>query len=810
MAPKETLEGIANTISHTRVTEEESIMKNLLFPSDGPVTVKYLIDRYDLMGIPHFQRGLVWNDENTSLLLESLYFDTPCGTIILWEPEDPQKEGIPLSKSSDLKYLIIDGQQRIRCLYNALGPERERSAQDTSGEDEGDQGDIEPNVQRVWCLNLSRVPGLNEFFDTGMSRYRMFHFVTNPRVGGERVRYNLIPLNLFFEDQDTDVRALIRPTSATPHEVLRRMEEIRLRDGIRLLLDKKVFSLKVYTKEYKLSSVVALYNRINSAGKRVESEEKAFATLVSLYPLTNQWLKEVFESIHERSDVSTEGFKRDNILKRRKERNFGFKLFIRTFIQVCAYHFGSSLGSNSFSFEVINNLPFQMRLKNDLEVTWGLFGRTGRVVQFVRELLRDGLKCDDLQTLPDTTSLLPLFQVLIRFPKFMEPEMQRYVPMLQCLALRLLLSQNPTQEKILGLVKLINRAEKAENCFKELETKVERPIELRKKLPTRLEKSNALQDRYTLMLYWLLRKREVIDFSYENLDEEKCKHMRKQYGKELPLKDSVEPEKQHILPYSLLDKLYNLEKRGRVSKHQANNIGNITYISHDLNDFKTGLGSKPINLALDPPDNLEGHFLGTTGNVGYMYEKAKKKAINAGAANREKAKRAFEGFCKRRRELIAEAFVKWVEDLAPALTIPERIEPEARVEASLQDQVHRRDYPDDIEDAVLELVADRSLRFKLLRRKQISKEDLVRRVSSSSDHKGFIIWFLDDQFEVEPAPSSALYKKLERLMTGKAPQAKKGVNPGNWVLPARGEKSEVTVRILIEFAQLISGVNAKE
>ncbi len=128
---------------------------------------------------------------------------------------------------------------------------------------------------------------------------------------------------------------------------------------------------------------------------------------------------------------------------------------------------------------------------------------------------------------------------------------------------------------------------------------------------------------------------------------------------------------------------------------------------------------------------------------------------------------------------------------------------------SVKNLIDHYDFMGDVEDAVLELVADRSLRFKLLRRKQISKEDLVRRVSSSSDRKGFIIWFLDDQLEVEPAPSLALYKKFEGLMTGKVPRAKKGTNPGNWMLPARGEESEITVRILIEFSQLLSGVNAK-
>ena len=96
---------------------------------------------------------------------------------------------------------------------------------------------------------------------------------------------------------------------------------------------------------------------------------------------------------------------RDGFLKRRKERNFGFKLFIRTFIQVCAYRFQSSLGSNSFSFDVVNSLPFQRRLKKEPAETRRLFDRTSQVVRFVRALLGDGLKCDDLQTLPDTTSL---------------------------------------------------------------------------------------------------------------------------------------------------------------------------------------------------------------------------------------------------------------------------------------------------------------------------------------------------------------------------------------------------------------------
>src|ERR1022692_3892534 len=95
------------------------------------ISARELIRDYDSLGIPHFQRGLVWTDENTALLLESLYFNTPCGTIILWQAKNPEKEGIPLPSrpgvlpavpgSGKPKYLIVDGQQRIRSLRTALG-----------------------------------------------------------------------------------------------------------------------------------------------------------------------------------------------------------------------------------------------------------------------------------------------------------------------------------------------------------------------------------------------------------------------------------------------------------------------------------------------------------------------------------------------------------------------------------------------------------------------------------------------------------------------------------------------------------------
>ena len=775
----------------------EEKMNGSALPTDP--SVQYLIDLYDSIGIPHFQRGLVWSDENTALLLESLYLDTPCGTIILWEPREPEKEGVPLSNPHGLKYLVIDGQQRIRSLRDALKAESENPAPEQLDEEGDDSGDIEPNARRVWCLNLSRVPELTEYFDTGMWRYPMFRLIADPTREATRVKHNFVPLRFFFEDRDADVSKLIRSTS-TPEEVLRRMDEIHLGDHIRSLRKKKVFFLKILQeseKEHRLGDMVRLYNRINSAGKRVESEEKAFATLVSLHPSMSAWLKDLFEAVH--PDAPAGDLERDAFLKRRKERNFGFKLFIRTFIQVCAYRFQSSLGSNSFSFDVVNSLPFQMRLKKDPVETQRLLNRTSHVVQFVRDLLREGLKCDDLQTLPDTTSLLPFFQVLIRFPDLM---VQDYTHVLQCLTLRLLLSQNQSQEEIFKLVKLVNRTETAKECLKKLDDEIGVPDDLRRKLSKRLKEANTLLDRHVLLLYWLLRKRGARDFSYKNLKEKKPLLM--QQGKEFALEEGVEPEKQHIVPYSLLEKLYNIEKRGRVSRHVANNIGNITFISNALNHYETGLGSDPITLEWDPVDNLECHFLGTTGGVGEAYENAKKMAMNADAASRKEAQGAFEDFCERRRALIIEALVKWVEELGPGLTIGERVRPEERFDPLLQDRVRGLDYPADIEDAVLDLARAEPLRFAPARRKKATDKELVRKVKSPSDQKGFIIRFLEDQLEVEPAAGSALYEMLAKLRPA-SPSHQERL--GKWVLPTRGEGSANTSRILIEFAQQLSHVN---
>lgn len=74
---------------------------------DGRRSIDELLGFYEQMGIPHFQRGSVWDPAAVGLLLESLYYGTPCGVIILWAPPDVAPHGIPLGQAS-MRYLIID------------------------------------------------------------------------------------------------------------------------------------------------------------------------------------------------------------------------------------------------------------------------------------------------------------------------------------------------------------------------------------------------------------------------------------------------------------------------------------------------------------------------------------------------------------------------------------------------------------------------------------------------------------------------------------------------------------------------------
>jgi hypothetical protein len=496
--------------------------------------------------------------------------------------------------------------------------------------------------------------------DGALDRYPLFWKVKDPRSDGAHYKNNLIPLSIFTGAEDGELTwDRITPEANRP-SVLARMKEIGLLDQVRAIWKREFFYLVMEESAGKnhTADVVQLYNRINSGGKRVESEERAFATLTSIWPGTNAWLQDLFREIHpenvRRDERSLRG--RDDMLRRKKERNFGFKLFIRTFLQACAYHLGYSVGSSTFSFDISARPDFQATLaapENNAELLT-IASETRQGVVAIRSALSD-LGCDALQTLPDTESLLPVFQLFLRFPAVLTSEAHR--PSIRFLVLRLMLAELRTRE-LLELVKVVNRSDGFQECIDALAKKTS----LRGDLKERLKESNSLQDRYVLLLYWLLRRRGARDFSYKNVDTAR---RAKLDNVEAQLCEKVDPEKQHIVPYSTLKIVLEIEGRGRQGSHVANNIGNLTYISHDLNHYETGLGAEQMDLSLESVENLRAHLL--------LQDDSNEKDVRDHYSEACEGKRAFESFCKSRRSLISQAFTAWHSDLESAVGKPARV-----------------------------------------------------------------------------------------------------------------------------------------
>jgi len=77
--------------------------------------------------LPEFQRSFVWDDEHISSLLASLSLSYPMGAIMMLENGNPDVrfkprpiEGVELTQPEEPERFILDGQQRLTALFQAL------------------------------------------------------------------------------------------------------------------------------------------------------------------------------------------------------------------------------------------------------------------------------------------------------------------------------------------------------------------------------------------------------------------------------------------------------------------------------------------------------------------------------------------------------------------------------------------------------------------------------------------------------------------------------------------------------------------
>ena len=639
----------------------------------------------ECVGIPHFQRGLVWSSESTALLLESLYLDTPLGTVILWQPESATSHGIKLPwTQGEPKYFVVDGQQRLRTLRSVLFDDEapsEAEEPEVGAEGEAAHGEQADGTQRVWCLNLARIRELAPYLSPELRGQPMFMKVRDPAAAKARFRHNLVPLRRLREcwtpDTETYVRERLRLTGDRADDlareaVLRTVKERVVKEVAQMA--NRPLGLEVLEEKagrYDVDEVVRLYNRINSAGRRVEAEEKALATLVSIHPGSTERIKEIFEAVH--PSEQNAGQSRDDHLQRQKEKHFGFKLFIRVFVQACSHHFNYSPGASSLSFSLLDVPRVQDELREHPEETAKLWSWTKEVLTFVRHtILAERLHCDDLRFCPDAFSLTPLFQLLLKYPALMKHE--RYWDVLARFTLRLYLAE-PNGRELMKLCNSIRNSHTFEACLTAIEAlKLDTD-----KLNELFERSMSLQHRGALLLYWLERKEQARDLSYENqvpvegerdgakapVKERVLAELAKlpSYNRaretsgedaaEALIDESCEPEKQHLVPYSLLKPLFGLSG-SRVGSHEINSVGNLTYISRPLNR-SSGLSDNPADLRRETDENKRAHLLSDEFITLYeavLAEKDPKQRLSN-----------FQAMYQKRTKAIASAFEDWIASL---------------------------------------------------------------------------------------------------------------------------------------------------
>jgi hypothetical protein len=604
-------------------------------------SVQDVLDRVPELGIPHFQRGMVWGEDTKAALLESLYYDTPCGSFVLWQPDDCTIHGVRIDAAATrpMRHLVIDGQQRIRSLHSVFG---------------------QAGGTRTWCLNLAALPEVAGQADPLQRQASLFVFAKDPvlRTDAERrspSARNLLPLRAI------EAAAFWTNPSLDPYRELTTLDPALVEKlypsvykGVVAIRSRRFFvSIQ---RDAALADMVNLYNRINSGGKRVEVEERAFARLVGLQPGTFRDLKAAFDAVHgprdATPDVSAAKLERDQVLQRQKERAFGFKLFIRVFLQVCQHHLGFPQGRTEFSFELAEKASFIKAFgslgPSDADALWT---ETIQVLGHVRSVLIKPLCADDLRFVPDASALMPAFQLLIHYPDLKD---ERYRPLLAALSLRLMLAELDSR-RLLQLVAIAG--DPNEVAFRAI-PKMLKALKDRltpSALSGRLQYANSIQSRYVLLLYWLQRSLRARDFQYEHVPQPNSLK-----GPELLLEERVEPEKQHLLPFIKAQKLYGGELR-RASSHPVNSIGNLTYISRELNDFDGGLGEHFARLDLEPAGNLAAHLVGD--RVLKEYESLRRRFEKEDVASASAGRESFERMVHRRRENIQAAFERWIADL---------------------------------------------------------------------------------------------------------------------------------------------------
>lgn len=317
--------------------------------------------------IPEFQRPFVWSPEQVKHLAESLCWDYPVGTLLLWDSRHYQESRAALGTQTSL--WIIDGQQRTTALCLLFG------------------------MKPFWW----EVADWNKAFE----RYDVMANVL-PGEGADRVEFALrnpvrerdprwVSVREVLQHKDPSALTMLAEEKATQlasdlntykevfrkvHANLQQVWRIRERD------------IPVITINHDVEDVAEIFARLNQAGTRVREAD----VILALAAVQNRgWVRE--EYIPFSRDLADRGWELDA------------GVYIRTMTGIAA---GRAR---------IADVPRDLWSAQQLPTVWKATAQT--ISEVILRLCQMGLTSSEL--LPSLNSLIPLFVLHYRWkddPKY--------------------------------------------------------------------------------------------------------------------------------------------------------------------------------------------------------------------------------------------------------------------------------------------------------------------------------------------------------------------------------------------------------
>lgn len=238
------------------------------------ITIRDIVDRAvnHSWSIPEFQRGFVWKATQVRDLAESLWYDYPIGSLLVWNSVGPTEE----QQAHDAQrpsLWVVDGQQRVTALCILAG----RKPYWWSSVDE-------------WNRTLRR---FDIRFDVN-AKEAPFFWVANAairKVSGSRY-VPLRDLLVLDTNREKDQKALQELARKIKIEGLcdgmDAMEVYTRLDRIRKIRDKDLVAITV---NHELEDVVEIFSRLNSRGTRVTEADIYLGVVAARNP---GWVRDTF------------------------------------------------------------------------------------------------------------------------------------------------------------------------------------------------------------------------------------------------------------------------------------------------------------------------------------------------------------------------------------------------------------------------------------------------------------------------------------------------------------------------------------